>query len=76
MKRAIKTHYKDFLAIAGLIVIALAVLLVILANQKAALPSWVPGLGQDFYSINATFETAQAVTPGQGQAATIAGMLR
>ena len=74
MKRAIKTHYKDFLAIAGLIVIALAVLLVILANQKAALPSWVPGLGQDFYSINAEFETAQAVTPGQGQAATIAGI--
>ncbi len=74
MKRAIKTHYKDFLAIAGLIVIALAVLLVILANQKAALPSWVPGLGQDFYSINAEFETAQAITPGQGQAAVIAGI--
>ncbi|MBK5232460.1 MAG: MCE family protein [Thermoleophilia bacterium] len=74
MKRAIKTHYKDFLAIAGLIVIALAVLLVILANQKAALPSWVPGMGQDFYSINAEFETAQAITPGQGQAAVIAGI--
>lgn len=74
MKRAIKTHYKDFLAIAGLIVIALAVLLVILANQKAALPSWVPGLGQDFYSINAEFESAQAITPGQGQAAVIAGI--
>lgn len=74
MKRAIKTHYKDFLAIAGLAVIALAVLLVILANQKAALPSWVPGLGQEFYSINAEFETAQAITPGQGQAAVIAGI--
>ncbi len=74
MKRAIKAHFKDFLAIAGLMVIALAVLLGILANQKAALPSWVPGLGQDFYSINAEFETAQAVTPGQGQAATIAGI--
>lgn len=74
MKHAIRTHLKDFVAIAGLIVVALAVLLVILANQKAALPSWVPGLGQDFYSINAEFETAQAVTPGQGQAAVIAGI--
>jgi phospholipid/cholesterol/gamma-HCH transport system substrate-binding protein len=74
MKRAIKTHFKDFLAIAGLIVIALAVLLFILSNQKAALPSWIPGLGQDFYSINVEMETAQAVTPGQGQAAVIAGI--
>jgi len=74
VKRAIKTHFKDFLAIAGLILIGLLVLLGILANQKAALPSWVPGLGQDFYSLNVKFETAQAVTPGQGQAATIAGI--
>lgn len=74
MKRAIKTHFKDFLAIAGLILIALAVLLFILANQKAALPSWIPWLGQDFYSINVEMETAQAVTPGQGQAAVIAGI--
>ncbi len=74
MKRAIKTHFKDFLAITGLIVVALAVLLFILSNQKAALPSWIPWLGQDFYSINVEMETAQAVTPGQGQAAVIAGI--
>ncbi|MGK2954105.1 MAG: MlaD family protein [Solirubrobacterales bacterium] len=74
MKRAIKTHYKDFLAILGLMLIALGVLLFILSNQKAALPSWVPGLGQEFYSINAEFETAQAITPGQGQAAVISGI--
>ena len=42
MKRAIKTHFKDFLAITGLIILALAVLLFILSNQKAALPSWIP----------------------------------
>ena len=53
MKRAIKTHFKDFLA---------------------ALPSWIPWLGQDFYSINVEMETAQAVTPGQGQAAVISGI--
>lgn len=74
MKRAIKAHFKDFIAITVLIVIALATLLIILSNQKAALPSWIPGLGQEFYSINAEFETAQAITPGQGQAAVIAGI--
>lgn len=74
MKRAIKTHLKDFLAIAGLVLAALLVLLIILSNQKAALPSWVPGLGQDFYSVNAEFPTGQAITPGQGQAAVISGI--
>ena len=74
MKRAIKAHYKDVLAITVLIIVALITLLVILSNQKAALPSWIPGLGQEFYSINAEFETAQAITPGQGQATVIAGI--
>ncbi|MGA7434184.1 MAG: MlaD family protein [Solirubrobacterales bacterium] len=74
MKRAIKTHFKDFIAITLLVILAIAVLLGILSNQKAALPSWLPWLGQDFYSINAEFETAQAITPGQGQAAVISGI--
>ena len=74
MKRAIKDHIGDFLAIAGVMVLALAVLLLILANQRAALPSWVPAFGQDFYSISAEFPTAQAITPGQGQATVIAGI--
>ena len=33
----------------------------------------VPVLGSDFYTLKAKFQTAQAVTPGQGQAVTIAG---
>lgn len=74
MTRAIKTHLKDFIAITALVVVALLVLLFILSQQKAALPSWVPGLGQDFYSLNAEFESGQAITPGQGQAAVIAGI--
>jgi phospholipid/cholesterol/gamma-HCH transport system substrate-binding protein len=74
VKRAIKNHLKDFMAITILILVALATLLIILSNQKAALPSWIPGLGQEFYSINAKFPTAQAITPGQGQAAVIAGI--
>ncbi len=74
MKRAIKTHLRDFIGIVVLILAALFTLLVILYNQKAALPGWVPGLGQDFYKLNAEFTTAQAVTPGQGQSIDIAGI--
>ena len=74
LKRAIRDHLKDFVAITLMVLLAIVTLLVILANQKAALPSWIPGLGQEFYSINAEFETAQAITPGQGQAAVIAGI--
>ncbi len=74
MKRAVRTHLRDFIGIIVLILLALFTLLVILYNQKAALPGWVPGLGQDFYKLNAEFTTAQAVTPGQGQAIDIAGI--
>jgi phospholipid/cholesterol/gamma-HCH transport system substrate-binding protein len=74
VKRAIRTHYKDLIAIAVMVLVAMITLLVILSNQKAALPSWIPGLGQEFYSINAEFDTAQAITPGQGQATVIAGI--
>ena len=74
MKRAIRNHLRDFIGIVVLILAALFTLLVILYNQKAALPGWVPGLGQSFYQVNAKFTTAQAVTPGQGQAIDIAGI--
>ncbi len=72
--KSIRDYSKDFIAITLMVLLATVTLLVILANQKAALPSWIPGLGQEFYSINAEFETAQAITPGQGQAAVIAGI--
>ncbi len=74
MKRAIREHLRDFLAIIAIVLFALATLLVILYNQKASFPAWVPVLGQDFYELNAEFSSAQAVTPGQGQAIDIAGI--
>jgi phospholipid/cholesterol/gamma-HCH transport system substrate-binding protein len=74
MRRAIREHLRDFLAIITLAVVAILTLLVIFYNQKAAFPSWFPVLGQNFYELNAEFSTAQAVTPGQGQAVQIAGI--
>ena len=48
--------------------------MVILSSQATALPSWVPFLGEDRFELSADFSTAQAVTPGQGQAVNIAGI--
>ncbi len=68
MKRAIREHRFDFAAIAALIVAAFAVTIYILEHQ----PSFV--FGQSYYTVGAPFATAAAVTPGQGQAVTIAGV--
>jgi phospholipid/cholesterol/gamma-HCH transport system substrate-binding protein len=74
VRTAIRKHMKDFVAILGLIAIALLVASVILSNQRLTLPGWIPFVGKDFYEINAELSTAQAVTPGQGQTVNIAGV--
>lgn len=68
MKRAIRAHRVDFAAIAVLVVAAIAVSAYILEHQ----PSFV--FGQSYYTVRAPFSTAAAVTSGQGQAVTIAGV--
>ena len=74
MMLAIRKHMRDFAAIIGLIVIAGVVASVILSHQRLTLPAWVPVIGKDFYLVNAELQTAQAVTPGQGQTVNIAGV--
>ena len=74
MRRAIREHLRDFLAIIGLVIAGVVTTFVILGNQASALPSWVPILGEERFEVKAEFTSAQAVTPGQGQAVTIAGI--
>lgn len=69
----IERYRSAFLAVVTMIVIAAAVGGYILAHENLKLPSWVPVLGHSYYTLEAEFQTAQAVTPGQGQAVTIAG---
>ena len=45
----------------------------ILAHERLYVPSWVPVIGKNYFQLKGEFQTAQAVTPGQGQAVTIAG---
>jgi phospholipid/cholesterol/gamma-HCH transport system substrate-binding protein len=64
----------DSIAIVVLAVVAIAMTLWIFTQQKASLPSWAPLVGEDFAHLSADFTSAQAVTPGQGQAVVIAGV--
>ena len=74
MRTAIRKHLPDFLAIIGLLIIAIAVATVILGKQRLTLPAWVPLIGQDFFMVEAEMSTAQAITPGQGQTVNVAGV--
>jgi phospholipid/cholesterol/gamma-HCH transport system substrate-binding protein len=74
LSRQARGRGKDTIAIAVLAVAAIAMTLWIFTQQKAALPSWAPFVGEDFVHLSADFSNAQAVTPGQGQAVVIAGI--
>jgi phospholipid/cholesterol/gamma-HCH transport system substrate-binding protein len=68
MRRAIARHRFDVLAIVLLIALATVVVGYVLEHQPAFT------FGQSYYVVRAQFQSAAAVTPGQGQAVTIAGV--
>jgi phospholipid/cholesterol/gamma-HCH transport system substrate-binding protein len=69
----IERYRTAFISIVVMVVIAAGVGGYILAHENLKLPGWVPVFGRSYYSLKAEIQTAQAVTPGQGQAVTIAG---
>jgi len=69
----IERYRTAFISVITMVVIAAAVGGYILAHENLKLPGWVPVLGREYFTLKADFQTAQAVTPGQGQAVTIAG---
>jgi phospholipid/cholesterol/gamma-HCH transport system substrate-binding protein len=69
----IERYRTAFIAVVVMVVIAAAVGGYILAHENLKLPGWVPVFGRSYYTLKADIQTAQAVTPGQGQAVTIAG---
>jgi phospholipid/cholesterol/gamma-HCH transport system substrate-binding protein len=74
MKRAVREHLTDFIAIAALLIFGLAVTGYVLSQQQQPYPSWIPFLGDDRFELKADLSTAQAVTPGQGQTVNISGV--
>jgi phospholipid/cholesterol/gamma-HCH transport system substrate-binding protein len=69
----IERYRTAFIAVIVMVVIAAVVGGYILAHENLKLPGWVPVFGRSYYTLKAEIQTAQAVTPGQGQAVTIAG---
>lgn len=74
LSRQARGRSKDTIAITVLAAIGIVMTLWIFTQQKASLPAWVPFVGEEFAHVTAEFSTAQAVTPGQGQAVDIAGI--
>jgi phospholipid/cholesterol/gamma-HCH transport system substrate-binding protein len=73
VREQIERYRTAFIAVVSMIAIAVLVSGYILSHQNLKLAGWVPVLGHDYYTLKGDFQTAQAVTPGQGQAVTIAG---
>jgi phospholipid/cholesterol/gamma-HCH transport system substrate-binding protein len=74
LSRQARGRRKDTIAIIVLTIAGIVMMLGIFTQQKASLPSWLPVVGEEFEHISAEFATAQAVTPGQGQAVDVAGI--
>ncbi|HEY2478304.1 MAG TPA: MlaD family protein [Solirubrobacterales bacterium] len=74
ISRQARGHRTDTIAILVLGFVGLVMMLGIFTQQKASLPSWLPFVGEEFEHISAQFSTAQAVTPGQGQAVDVSGI--
>ncbi len=53
MKRAIREHLRDFIAIFALLFVGLAVTAYILSQQQQPYPSWIPILGDDRFELKA-----------------------
>lgn len=70
MKKALKDHLGDFVAILALVVFAAGVGSYILANQRLRFPL----IEDKPYVIKVALEDAQAVQPGQGQTVRTAGV--
>ena len=74
LSRQSRGRSKDTIAIVVLAALGVVMTLWIFTQQKASLPSWVPIVGEEFAHVTGEFTSAQAVTPGQGQAVDIAGI--
>ncbi len=69
----IERYRTAFIAVVTMVVVAAGSAGYILAHERLSVPAWVPVIGRETFVLKGEFETAQAVTPGQGQSVTIAG---
>ena len=72
--RGVRKQLPNFLWLVGMVGVGLVVGAYLLSHQRIPWPAWVPGLGQEYFYVNAEFENAAGVLPGQGNAVTVAGV--
>src|SRR4051794_7242069 len=70
MTTAIRKHFKDFLAVLGLVLVSAGVSVYILGKQRLRFPF----VQAKPFVLNAEFKTAQAVIAGQGQTVRVSGV--
>ena len=70
MKLAIKNHASDVAAIFALLILSVVVAGYILNHERLRFPL----IESTPFTMNAEFQTAQAVTPGQGQSVRVSGV--
>jgi phospholipid/cholesterol/gamma-HCH transport system substrate-binding protein len=70
VKRAIRTHLTDFIAIIVLVIVSAAVAGYVLSHERLRFPL----IQSSPFTLNAAFSTGQAVTPGQGQVVRVSGV--
>jgi phospholipid/cholesterol/gamma-HCH transport system substrate-binding protein len=73
VREQIERYRSAFIAVVVMIAFAIFTGGYILAHENLHLPGWVPVIGHSYFKLKGEFQTAQALTPGQGQAVTIAG---
>jgi phospholipid/cholesterol/gamma-HCH transport system substrate-binding protein len=70
VKTAIRKHFKDFLAVIGLCLVALGISVYILGKERMRFPI----VQAKPFVLKAEFQTAQAVIAGQGQTVRVSGV--
>jgi phospholipid/cholesterol/gamma-HCH transport system substrate-binding protein len=70
VRRAIRKHFRDFIAITVLAAIALGTAYYILNEQRLR----IPFIEEEAFILKAEFSDAQGVMPGQGQTIRVAGV--
>lgn len=74
VREQIAKHGRDVAFVVALVGVSVLVGGYIVAHQRLTVPSWVPFVGEQGFVLDAEFQTAQAVMPGQGQPVTVAGV--
>ena len=74
LMRGVRKQLRNAIWLGVMVAVGLLVGGYLLAHQRVNWPTWTPGLGKEYFTLNAEFTNSAGVLPGQGNAVTIAGV--